>query len=201
MLNRQTVKTQRNRMFRNAFRVFLLAASLSVALFSPSSYAERYMTQEAFLDKAFAKVESGATQNTPAYESHKLWVTKAHRKVAETILAHKFSVMRVRYWRHGDKTAWIINEIGKERPITIGVVVNGDAIEFVSILAFRESRGWEVRHGFFTAQFKGLKLTDDHALTAPIDGITGATLSVYAVRNVARLALYFDTLVDKSVDK
>ena len=83
-----------------------------------------------------------------------------------------------------------MEEIGKERPITIGVVVVDDTIQSVSVLAFLESRGWEVRYPFFTDQFSGARLDETQQLSSHIDGITGATLSVRAVTNVARLALY-----------
>jgi hypothetical protein len=58
------------------------------------------------------------------------------------------------------------------------------------VLIFRESRGWEVRHDFFTDQFKGVTLNDDRELDLPIDNISGATLSVRALTRLARLALY-----------
>ena len=57
-------------------------------------------------------------------------------------------------------------------------------------MAFRESRGWEIRHDFFTAQYRGLGLAADGALSREVDGITGATLSVRAVNRAARLALW-----------
>ena len=44
----------------------------------------------------------------------------------------------------------------------------------------------------FTDQFRGLKLTNDHLLTARIDGISGATLSVRALTKLARVALLLD---------
>ena len=91
--------------------------------------------------------------------------------------------------RVGDRTAWVIDEIGKERPITIGVVVADGRIESVDVLAFRESRGGEVRYPFFTKQYKNLGLKDGDRLDGHVDGITGATLSVWAVTKVSRLAL------------
>ena len=99
--------------------------------------------------------------------------------------------IRMRYWAHDGKTAWIMEEIGKERPITIGVVVNNHQIERIKILAFRESRGWEVRYPAFTAQYENVKITPDYKLDQSIDGITGATLSVRAVNKVATLSLFY----------
>ena len=75
------------------------------------------------------------------------------------------------------------------------MVVAGERIERVEVLAFRESRGWEIRYPFFTDQFSGLTLAEDGYLSEHIDGITGATLSVRAVERVARLALWLDAQV------
>ena len=125
-----------------------------------------------------------------------LWVTAAVRAEIEKILGHAPPSLRIRYWAEGGRTAWILEEIGKEEPITTGVVVRGDAIERVRILIFRESRGWEVRHDFFTDQFPGATLAGDYGLDRSIDGVSGATLSVRAVTKLARLALYLDSQVD-----
>jgi Na+-translocating ferredoxin:NAD+ oxidoreductase RnfG subunit len=65
------------------------------------------------------------------------------------------------------------------------------------VLVFRESRGWEVRHDFFTDQFKLAKLKDENQLDKHIDNISGATLSVRAVRKLAQIAL----LLDKSIQQ
>ena len=118
-----------------------------------------------------------------------LWVTSEHREPLQRLLGHAYRSLRIRYWRDDNRTAWILDEIGKEQPITIGIVIDAKAIEEVRILEFREIRGWEVRYPFFTDQFRGATL-DDGELSAEIDGITGATLSVGAVKRVARAALY-----------
>ena len=55
-----------------------------------------------------------------------------------------------------------------------------------------------MRHDFFTNQFKGLTLDEQSNLSGRIDGISGATLSVNALRNLARFALYLDRAVRAS---
>ena len=99
-------------------------------------------------------------------------------------------MLRVRYWHRDRRTAWILDEIGKERPITVGIVVEDDAASMVRVLEFRESRGWEVRYHFFTDQFNDVRLDRGDELDRQIDGITGATLSVNAVTRAVRLALF-----------
>ncbi|MDQ6983685.1 MAG: FMN-binding protein, partial [Ghiorsea sp.] len=100
------------------------------------------------------------------------------------------------YWQGGGKqavkTVWILNEIGKEENITVGFVIANQRIEELKVLVFRESRGWEIKHDFFTRQFKQLFLQDDLRLNQKIDSITGATLSVRAVEKLSRIALLLD---------
>ena len=97
--------------------------------------------------------------------------------------------MRVRFWQDHERTAWILDEIGKDKPITAGVVVSAAGIEKVEVLVFRESRGWEIKFPQFRAQFVNARLDGDRRLNQRIDGITGATLSVKAMKRMARVAL------------
>ncbi len=117
----------------------------------------------------------------------------------KAILGHAYPRSRLRYWRGGRKTVWILDEIGKEKPITVGVVVDDGKIERVKILAFRESRGGEVRFPSFVRQYQHAALTGkEYKLDKSIDGITGATLSVRAVNKLARLALLLHRTVTKN---
>ena len=119
-----------------------------------------------------------------------MWLKEPEQRAARLLLGHNYRGLRLRYWVDGTTSAWILDEIGKEEPITIGVVISDNLIRDVKILTYRESRGWEVRHPFFTDQFKGLALKSNQRLSERIDGISGATLSVRAVTNVSRFALF-----------
>ncbi len=159
-------------------RILLLVGTLLLSL----RVAAAEVTLDAFLAESFAG-------HAPATQM--LWLTPELKTRAAKVLDHPYAGMRVKYWREGNRTAWVIDEIGKERPITIGVVVSAGHIEQVKVLAFRESRGGEVRYPFFTKQFVNAGLRDGDRLDRTIDGITGATLSVWAVTKVSRLALLF----------
>jgi hypothetical protein len=129
-----------------------------------------------------------------------LWLTKDSRAKASEILGRKAKGLRVRYWGEASKTAWILEEIGKELPITVGIIVEDAKIAQIEILTYRESRGGEVRYPFFTKQFKKLTAkAPEWKLDKKIDGITGATLSVIALEKLARLALYYDSLAQHQV--
>lgn len=130
---------------------------------------------------------SGAFQGgTPTQEI--LWPSAELRVQLADILGHKPS-LRFKYWAANGRTVWILDEIGKDRPITAGVTIAHDRIENVKVLVFRESRGWEVKHDFFTRQFANLWLDSQHALSGKVDNITGATLSVKAMTRMAKAAL------------
>jgi len=124
-----------------------------------------------------------------------LWLNKDLKKQITEILDHNYKGLRVRYWQQDKRTAWVLEEIGKEKLITAGIVINDSQIELVKVLVFRESRGWEVRHDFFTKQFKQAGLKNDNQLNKSIDNISGATLSVRAVKKLAAIALLLDQQV------
>lgn len=173
---------------KTPFVAFILF--LGLCGFMPASLsAEEYMSQQDFLLDAF--------QGQP-YLSERLWLDATHKTEIKEMLGHAYGGLRVRYWKNERRTAWILEEIGKEQPITIGVAVESGKVHRLRVLSFRESRGWEVRHTFFTDQFNSVGLSQSKELDKNIDGITGATLSVRAIKKVARLALYFHSLVIKS---
>lgn len=165
---------------RRLCRVALAALAMTAA-FSVSG--EDYLTRDDFLRLAFGDA---------APEMQTLWLTDETRAAAREAVGWAPAALRLRYWRSGEQTAWILEDIGKEKPITLGIAVAGERIVRVDVLAFRESRGWEIRYPFFTDQFAGISLAEDGYLSEHIDGITGATLSVRATERMARLALWLD---------
>ena len=152
----------------------------------------RYMDEASFFDAALSSSQP---------EQGVLWITPELRERIEAVVGHRYPRLRARYWRSDDTTAWILDEIGKEEPITIGVSIRARRVAMVRVLEFRESRGWEVRYPFFTDQFHGAALARGNDIDREIDGITGATLSVAAVSRAVRLALLLDAQVSASGDE
>ena len=162
--------------------LLLLAVLHSVTVFAGGVYQE----PNDFINQVF---------DNAAPKPDVLWLNKELKKQVADILDHKYKGLRVRYWQQDKKSVWILEEIGKEKLITAGIVINNSQIEQVKVLVFRESRGWEVRHDFFTDQFKQAALKDNHQLDKNIDNISGATLSVRAVRKIAQIALLLDQYI------
>jgi hypothetical protein len=156
--------------------------ALAAGLAAPPAAAETYQEPDAFVAEVF-----GAR---PAPKV--LWLTKEIQAEASAILGHPPPQLRQRYWADSRRSVWILEEIGKEEPITAGFVVVDGRIDHARVLVYRESRGQEVRQGSFLQQFRDAKLAGGGRLDRDIDGIAGATLSVRAMQRMARLALYFD---------
>lgn len=159
---------------------------LCVGLASGEAHAERvYQQPDAFVAEAFK-----AQPPAPAV----LWLTGNLKAEVRAILDHDYPAMRLRYWGtsergEGGRSVWVLDEIGKESPITVGIVVENNRIAQMRVLVFRESRGWEVESPAFIRQYLGATLNSDQKLDRHIDGISGATLSVRALSKLSRLAL------------
>lgn len=158
--------------------VFLL-----LALYQPiQGFAEDVnvlMSTEDFLEHAFEG----------QYQSDIVWITPTLRHQLEQAMNSSFRGARIHYWHQGNRSAWVLERIGKERPITAGFVVENNQIIFSRVLTYRESRGGEIQYPGFIAQFKGASLDKTNRLNRHIDGITGATLSVDAMKRMAAASL------------
>jgi hypothetical protein len=155
---------------------------------SPLAYSRGvYLEPGQFLAMAFPGIK-------PA--QYKYWLNPDNRTTLNNILAQPVNSLRIKYWQSGHTTAWIIQDTGKTELITFGLVIKDNQIDQLHVLEFRESRGWEIRHPFFTHQFSGLGLNENSRLSGHIDNITGATLSVEASKRAAIAALYLDRQLD-----
>lgn len=157
----------------------LLGVMLLLIAFSVSARGV-YQTDQDFLAETF---------NSAIPKSKVIWMKGDARQQVADILGHNYIGIRIRYWQDQQRSAWVLEEIGKTELITFGVVIANNKVETVKVLAFRESRGDEIRHPAFTQQFTHAELENDQ-LDRHIDGISGATLSVRAMTKVVRLALY-----------
>jgi len=93
-----------------------------------------------------------------------------------------------------------LEEIGKERPISFAVAVKDNQIIQIKVLEFRESRGYEIHMQAFTQQFKQVGVDSNGNLNKNIDGITGATMSVNAMKKISRIAILLHKIVTTITD-
>lgn len=168
---------------RALIALILIISSLGTSASSPTQAAESFL-QEAL--------------GHPIPAPRVLWLTDELQAAASQALGHPPEVLRIKFWQDQGRRAWILDEIGKEQPITAGFVVSNGRIEFARVLVFRESRGGEIQMPGFTRQFQNVVLQDGGELDRHIDGITGATLSVNAMQRMAKLALRLDQQISQS---
>jgi hypothetical protein len=142
-----------------------------------------YETQPEFLQRAF-----GSTQPEPEL----VWLSGERKAKVGAILGHNYPALRLRYWCQDKRSAWVLEEIGKELPITVGIIIDKNHIRNLRVLTYRENRGGEVATPSFTDQFVGGGLSTDGSLDTRIDSISGATLSVRALTRLATMALFLN---------
>lgn len=166
----------------NFMRTIINCSLLITLLLSSSGWAKGvYQSPEDFINEVFSN-------NPPT--AQRVIVKGDVGKGIKSILNQRYKKIRIPYWNDGERTVWILERIGKELPITAGFVVSNNQIEQFKVLVFRESRGWEIRNDFFTRQFDGMKLIGNNKLSQPVDNITGATMSVNAMKKLSKMALY-----------
>lgn len=164
---------------------FSSGAALAMVLLAAMAPAQEdvYQKPSAFIAEVFSgKVPKAGVLNLSTRQQDEI----------KRLIGRRYEASRVRYWSDGAKTAWILEEIGKTKPITVGYVTSKGKILSVKVLIYRESHGWEVRQEFFTRQFREASLEGDGKLTKRVDNIAGATLSTRALTRLAKLALYLD---------
>ncbi len=135
----------------------------------------------------FVKSALGSVPKTQAIR-----LTAHQQRAVKAILGKNYKTRSVRHWTKGDKTAFILEEIGKTEYITTGFVVKKGQIESVKVLVYRESHGGEVARKSFTNQLRKTSLQRNRRISRKPRNIAGATLSVRAMTKLARLALYLD---------
>lgn len=165
---------------RNLLAGFII---LLISLASANALASEdvYQSPDSFLSETFG----GAVPAPKVFN-----VSGETKERMSKIMGSHYKLPSVQYWEKDGRTAWILEEIGKFEPITTGFVVGSDGtLERVKVLIYRESHGWEVKHEFFTRQFEGAGLKREKKLDQSIDGISGATLSVDALKRLGALAL------------
>ncbi len=119
----------------------------------------------------------------------RLWLNEQQRNEAGKLLQRPVRTRSLRYWGDASHSVWLLNEIGKERPITTAIEIRNGRVKRVRVITYRESRGGEVQADWFLNQFRGLEREHLGALHKTIDSISGATLSVNALKKQVSLAL------------
>ena len=97
----------------------LLLAGLALGL--PLRAETVYETVHDFVRRAFGEAPPG-----PAV----VWLSGVRKVAIRELLGHDYPALRVRYWCRAARSAWVLDEIGKDLPITVGVIVERRRIGF-----------------------------------------------------------------------
>jgi hypothetical protein len=94
--------------------------------------------------------------------------------------------------------AFVVEEIGKHRPITFVVGLRPDrTVEDVAVMSYREAYGGEIASKRFLRQYAGKGPRDDLRTPQGIKNVAGATLSVEAASRAVRKAQAIAALLDR----
>ena len=122
------------------------------ALFLNSAKAQEvFLSKEDFLKMAFE-------EDVPRRKG--LRFKNEVKETAQKIMGSNYKKIRMKYWRQDQKTAWILERIGKVELITAGFIVENCRISSIHVLIYRETHGWEVKYPSFRDQFIGINMLE-----------------------------------------
>ena len=139
----------------------------AITLFNSRSIIAKHPEEDKFL----SKVSNGNT-----LKKNRLIVKKNLKPELKRIMGSKYKKAIFSYWTQDDKTIWILNSIGKYKPITAGFVVTDCKVNSAYVIVYREQHGYEIKYNSFLSQFKDNQLNSKNKLTKNLDNISGATL-------------------------
>ena len=111
------------------------------------------------------------------------------------ILKDTYHLPIIKYWKAGNKVGFVLEAIGKHEFITTGYIVENNKIIDAKVLVYRENYGYEIEHDYFLDQIRGNSIKKNGKLVKSIANISGATLSVKAMRKLSKLSLYLYTII------
>ena len=157
---------------------FLLIAMLSVVSMD-HAHGQVFLTLEDALDLAFPGAERIVKKKVSLDRKGKVAIAKA----ASIMLDDPHFLFYV--GMEGDRPVGYMvvdNVIGQAEPITYMVAFYPDGkVKRIEIMAYRESRGGEVRYREFMKQYEGKSIRDPLRVGDDIRNISGATLSTASI--------------------
>ncbi|MHB9108406.1 MAG: FAD:protein FMN transferase [Armatimonadota bacterium] len=182
--------------YRHAVWAAILLAGL--ALLPCSAGAKEYLSKKEALKLAFKDAEVVEQKVTARKEQ----LEQIRKLAGIKTLPPEFSYFQGTLKGKTTGFAIIDDVIGKTHPITYLLAVEPDGtVAMVEIMAYRESRGGEVRQKSFLKQFKGKTIKDKLRMREDIKHIAGATLSCRSVTDGVRIQLAYLAVLAPLVDE
>jgi Na+-translocating ferredoxin:NAD+ oxidoreductase RnfG subunit len=163
--------------------ILFLCLLSPLSLFAePLQYEKVYLSEQAALEKSFKPTIP--TMQSIHIPTHDRLLLKKESSVS-------FHASLVPYYKNQTGTAFVLEEVGKYYPITLFVKVSPEGkIVMTHVLIYRERIGSGVRKNRFLKQFLGRSRNDQLMVDRDINGISGATISSWAVSTAVKKALY-----------
>ena len=169
--------------------VKLFIIFFSFSLFTNYSFAKLSEAEEGFLNKVFK-------DDVPKKQRY---ILKGENKdKVKSIMGSKYKKRLFSYWQVNNDQVWILNSIGKYKPITAAFVVNNCKVKSSHVLVYREQHGYEIKYPAFLLQFTDAEINSNMKLNTKIDNISGATLSVNSMKRMAKTALLLNKLSNEN---
>ncbi len=155
---------------------------------SSETFAKLSEEENVFLKKVF-------NESVP---KKKRLILKGEGKIdIKKIMGDKYNKKIFSYWEDDVGQVWILNNIGKYKPITAGFVINDCKIKSSHVIVYREQHGYEIKYPNFLQQLKNAMINSKMKLNVKVDNISGATLSVNSMKKMAAAALLLHKLTNE----
>ncbi|OUU61694.1 MAG: hypothetical protein CBC22_06555 [Alphaproteobacteria bacterium TMED62] len=131
-------------------------------------------------------------------KKERLIVKGEYKQKIKAIMGSKYKKRMFSYWQNNTEQVWILNSIGKYKPITAAFITDKCKVKSSHVLVYREQHGYEIKYPAFLLQFKETEMDKTLKLNTKIDNISGATLSVNSMKRMARTALLLSKLSNEN---
>ena len=169
--------------------VKLFIILFSICIFSNSAFTKQTGSELDFLNKVF---------NNQIPKKERIIVKGEYKEKIKAIMGNKYKKRMFSYWRNNTEQVWILNSIGKYKPITAAFITDNCKVKSSHVLVYREQHGYEIKYPAFLLQFKETEMDKTLKLNTKIDNISGATLSVNSMKRMARTALLLSKLSNEN---
>ena len=161
----------------------------SILIFSNNAFTKQTGSEVDFLNKVF---------NNQIPKKERIIVKGEYKEKIKAIMGNKYKKRMFSYWRNDTEQVWILNSIGKYKPITAAFITDNCKVKSSHVLVYREQHGYEIKYPAFLLQFKETEMDKTLKLNTKIDNISGATLSVNSMKRMARTALLLSKLSNEN---
>ena len=138
------------------------------------------------------------TFNGDVPKKQRLIVKGEAKDQIKSIMGSKYKKRLFSYWHNDTQQVWILNSIGKYKPITAAFSIQNCSVKSAHVLVYREQHGYEIKYPFFLTQFNDAKIDSTLQLNTKIDNISAATLSVNSMKRMAKMALLLSKLSNEN---